>query len=115
MFASLHNHTWASNQRFLDSINRPEEMVDRAIELGFSGIAFTDHEALSAAVDIIKIRDKIIKEHPDFKIIFGNEIYLIDESSVKNADKYYHFILLAKDLEGWKQLKELSSGAWDRG
>ena len=115
MFASLHNHTWASNQRFLDSINRPEEMVDRAIELGFSGIAFTDHEALSAAVDIIKIRDKIIKEHPEFKIIFGNEIYLIDESSIKNADKYYHFILLAKDLEGWKQLKELSSGAWDRG
>lgn len=115
MFASLHNHTWASNQRFLDSINRPEEMVNRAIELGFSGIAFTDHEALSAAVDILKIRDKISTEHPDFKIIFGNEIYLIDESSIKNAEKYYHFILLAKDSEGWRQLKELSSGAWERG
>lgn len=115
MFASLHNHTWASNQRFLDSINRPEEMVDRAIELGFSGIAFTDHEALSAAVDIIKIRDKIAKEHPDFKIIFGNEIYLIDESLLKTANKYYHFILLAKDIKGWEQLKILSSRAWERG
>ena len=114
-FVSLHNHTWASNQRFLDSINRPEEVVRKAIALGFSGVAFTDHESLSAAVSILKIRDKITKEHPEFKIIFGNEIYLIDESEVHNAEKYYHFILLAKDLRGWEQLKTLSSRAWERG
>ena len=115
MFASLHNHTWASNQRFLDSINRPEEMVEKAIRLGFSGIAFTDHEALSAAVNILHIRDQVSKEHPDFKIIFGNEIYLIDESTIGAAEKYFHFILLAKDAQGWAQLRELSSRAWERG
>ena len=112
-FYSLHNHTSASNIRFLDSINRPSEMIKKAIELGFGGIAFTDHESLSAAVEIIKERDKIKKDHPEFKIIFGNEIYLIDESEVKNANKYYHFILLAKDKEGWDQLRELSSFAWE--
>ncbi|MBO7691940.1 MAG: DNA polymerase III subunit alpha [Methanobrevibacter sp.] len=112
-FYSLHNHTSASNIRFLDSINRPSEMIKKAIKLGFGGIAFTDHESLSAAVEIIKERDKIKKDHPDFKIIFGNEIYLIDESEVKNANKYYHFILLAKDKEGWDQLRELSSFAWE--
>lgn len=114
-FVSLHNHTYSSNIRFLDSINRPEEMINRAIELGFSGIAFTDHESLSAAVTILKIRDKIKEKHPDFKIIFGNEIYLIDESEIKNTNKYYHFILLAKDEIGWQQLKTLSSHAWERG
>ncbi len=112
-YYSLHSHTYASNIRFLDSINRPGEMIKKAINLGFGGIAFTDHESLSAAVEIIKERDKIKKDHPDFKIIFGNEIYLIDESEVRNTNKYYHFILLAKDKTGWDQLRELSSFAWE--
>ena len=114
-YYSFHNHCWASNQRFLDSINRPESMIARAIELGYSGIAFTDHESLSAAVAVLKIRDSIKEEHPDFKIIFGNEIYLIDQAEIKNTPRYYHFILLAKDEEGWQQLKALSSRAWGRG
>ena len=114
-FVSLHNHTaQGSNLRFLDSINRPEDLIDKALRLGFSGIAITDHEALCAAVTVLHKRDEIEKDHPDFKIIFGNEIYLIDESEVHNTDKFYHFILLAKDAEGWFQLKTLSSGAWER-
>lgn len=120
MFASLHNHSFSSNIRFLDSINRPEDMVEKAISLGFSAIAFTDHESLSAAVSILKIKDKIKDKNPDFKIIFGNEIYLIDDADVHSMDldkkvQYYHFILLAKDEEGWQQLKTLSSRAWSRG
>lgn len=115
MFASLHNHCYASNIRFLDSINKPDEMVAKAISLGFSGMAFTDHESLSAAVSILKLRDVVSKEHPDFKFIFGNEIYLIDQKEFHQAKKYYHFILLAKDRTGWDQLRELSSRAWERG
>ena len=115
MYCSLHNHTaQGSNVKFLDSINRPEDMVTYALELGYKGMAFTDHECLSAAVSIIKVRDQVQKEHPDFKFIFGNEIYLIDETEVHNTDNFFHFILLAKDLEGWKQLRTLSSRAWDR-
>lgn len=114
-FASLHNHTYASNIRFLDSINRPEELIDKAIRLGFSGVAFTDHESLSAAVSIIKIRDKVLKDHPDFKVIFGNEIYLIPDDELGKGGKQYHFILLAKDEAGWDQLRRLSSRAWERG
>ena len=114
-FVSLHNHTaQGSNIRFLDSINRPEEMIDRAIDLGYQGIAFTDHECLSTAINIIKKRDNLPTQHKNFKIIFGNEIYLIDESEIKNTKNYFHFILLAKDIEGWQQLKALSSRAWSR-
>lgn len=114
MFASLHNHTYASNLRFIDSINRPELMVEKAIKLGFKGLAITDHESLSVGVSLLKIRDKIKAEHPDFKIIFGNEIYLIPDEAYKNTRDYYHFILLAKDEEGYRQLRELSSRAWGR-
>lgn len=113
-YASLHNHCYSSNLRFLDSINRPEDMVNRALELGITGMAFTDHESLSAAVTILKLRDEIQKEHPNFKFIFGNEIYLIDDKEIGTANKFYHFILLALDEIGWDQLRELSSRAWKR-
>ena len=113
-FFSLHNHSEKSNIRMLDCIIRPDELVKRALELGYGGVALTDHETLSGAIDFIKIRDEVSKENPDFKFIFGNEIYLIDKKDLRQHPKYYHFILLAKDLEGWQQLKQLSSRAWER-
>ena len=33
---------------------------------------------------------------------------------IPGQDKYYHFILLARDLEGNKQIRELSTRAWMR-
>lgn len=49
----------------------------------------------------------------------GNEIYLVRnglnaDNFVKGIDKYYHFILIAKDLIGAKQLFEISTRAWRR-
>jgi DNA polymerase-3 subunit alpha len=116
-YYSLHNHTERSNCRFLDSVARAKDEVDKAIAEGYSGIAITEHENLSGAIDILKIRDSIKESHPDFKIILGNEIYLIPDDMVKYTEvhPYYHFIILAKDLIGWHQLTELSSRAWDRG
>ena len=116
---SLHNHTEMSNQRLRDSINRIEELVDYAIELGHSVIAFTEHETVSNALKIENYYDKIKKTHPDFKIILGNEIYLCrdgltSDNFEKGDDKYFHFILLAKDAEGHKQIRELSTRAWMR-
>ena len=114
-FCSLHNHSEYSNVRFFDSCIKIKDLVTHAVDLGFKGLALTDHECLSGAVKLLKIRDKVLEQHPDFKIIFGNEIYLIDETEIKNTKKYYHFILLARDEVGWQQLKDLSSRAWDRG
>ena len=113
-FVSLHNHSEYSNTHLLDCIIKPNDLINKALQLGYAGIALTDHDCLSGAVNLLKIRDKIKEEHPDFKIIFGNEIYLIDQNEIKNAEKYYHFIILAKDREGWEQLKQLSSRAWER-
>lgn len=105
-----HSHSMYSNLRLLDSINKPKDLIDRAYELGLAGIALTDHESLSAHVEI----DKIIKEYkeidPNFKIARGNEIYLIDERG--QNQKYWHFILIAKDAIGHKMLRELSSNSW---
>ena len=57
-----------------------------------------------------KYAKEIREKYPDFTIALGNEIYLTDTRDTNQ--KYYHFILLAKDELGYKALKELSSTAW---
>ena len=109
-YFGVHNHTMYSNLRLLDSINRPKDLINKAIELGLSGIAITDHESLGAHVEVNKYAEEIYKEHPNFTIALGNEIYLVDERG--NNQKYYHFILIAKDAIGHRALRELSSTAW---
>ena len=109
-YFGVHNHTYYSNIRLLDSINRPKALINKAIELGLSGIAITDHECLSAHMEVNQYAKELKKINPDFKIALGNEIYLIDERGA--GQKYYHFILIAKDALGHKALRELSSTAW---
>lgn len=116
---SLHNHTEMSNQRLRDSINRVSELIDYAIELGHEVIAFTEHETISNAMEIEDYYTKIKETNPNFKVILGNEIYLCRdgltaENFIKGEDKFYHFILLALDAEGHKQIREISTRAWQR-
>lgn len=116
---SLHNHTCYSNLKFRDSINTISDIINYAIELGHEAIAITEHETISNALKVEKFYDSIKKDHPDFKVIRGNEIYLCrnglnQENFVSGADKYYHFILLAKDAIGHQQIRELSTRAWAR-
>lgn len=105
-----HNHTIYSNIRLLDSTIKVENLIKTAIDLGLSGIAITDHECLSAHVAAEKYMKSIQNDYPDFKLALGNEIYLTDTRD--SGQKYYHFILIAKDKTGHRALKELSSTAW---
>ena len=109
-FFDVHAHTCYSNIRLLDSINRPKELIDKAIELGLSGCSITDHEALCSHMIVNKYAKELRESNPDFTIALGNEIYLTDTRDTNQ--KYYHFILLAKDEIGYRALKELSSIAW---
>lgn len=110
MYFNNHSHTEFSNLRLLDCINKPEELIDKAIALGLTGIAITDHESLSSHMRVNKYAKKIRESNPDFTIALGNEIYLTDTREM--GQKYYHFILIAKDEYGYRGLKELSSIAW---
>lgn len=114
---SLHNqdHTEYSNLRLRDAITRIPDLMSRAEELGHSVIAFTDHESLSGWLKI----EKEATKHPNLKVIRGNEIYLVrnglnNENYNREFDRYYHFILLAKDREGARQIMEISTRAWKR-
>ena len=116
---SLHNHTQYSNLRLRDCIIKEEDLIKYAVELGHEVVGITDHEAVCNAVKVEKIYKKIKKEHPNFKVILGNEIYLCRNglnanNFNKDYDKYYHFCLYAKDAVGHKQIREISTRAWRR-
>lgn len=115
----MQNHTQYSNLRLRDCIIRENKLIDYAIELGHSVLAITDHEALSCHIKAQKYYRKIKEKNPNFKLILGNEIYLCRDGLTKDnfisgQDRYYHFILLAKDEIGHAQLRELSTRAWKR-
>ena len=121
MYTSLHNHSEYSNLRLLDAINKIPKMVDKCVALGLKGLALTDHESLSGHIEYMNYV-KAGKEKgtipEDFKCILGDEIYLIDsleevqEHYQKGITKFYHFIVLAKDKVGHRQLRQISTQAW---
>ena len=108
-----------SNLRLRDSINTVESLIDYAIELGHEVIAITEHDTIASAIKAEKYYNKIKKNNPNFKVILGNEIYLVrnglnSENFNRDFDRYFHFILLAKDAEGHRQIREISTRAWMR-
>lgn len=120
-YGSIHNHTDNSNYRLRDSTNRLEDLCWYAAkDLNHNFIAITDHETIGTAIECQDIEAIIREQYPDFKVIRGNEIYLCRnglnaENYKKGEDQFYHFILLAKDEIGHRQLRELSTRAWLRG
>ena len=116
---TVHAHTCFSNLRIRDCIIKPEELLQYAIELGQEVVAITDHESISCHVSIEKYYKKVKEKNPNFKLIRGNEIYLVRNglnanNFNKEFDKYYHFCLYAKDSVGHKQIREISTRAWMR-
>ena len=100
--------------RLLDSTNKISALFQRALDIGLTGFALTDHEILSGSVKMIQTYKKLLKEgkiKEDFKIAIGNEIYLIDDIKdyqrklYKETHPYYHFLLIAKDEIGFQALK----------
>lgn len=118
-YFNLHTHTEYSNLRLLDSTNKLQKLIDKAIELGLNGVAITDHDSVSGHIKAIQRQKKLKEQGSDFKIILGNEIYLVDSlEEVKDnyqsgVTKFYHFILLAKDSIGAEQIRRISSSAWE--
>ena len=118
-YTSLHNHTEYSNLRLLDCINKVEDLIQYAHDIGLNGVAITDHEALSAHIKALKFYNQKCKDDDGwkkFKLILGNEIYLcrngLSPETYEKGERYPHFILLAKDEIGHAQLRELSTRAW---
>lgn len=110
-----HAHTDRSNIRLIDSINKPDKLMLTAYNKGYSGIAFTDHEFVGNMMDVLEAEKALKKSgkiSEDFKVALGNEIYLTDTRDKDKIEKYFHFLLIAKDTKGHEGLRRLSSNSW---
>src|SRR2546427_11631006 len=69
-YAELHCHSHFS---FLDGASAPDELVERAVELGLSGLAVTDHQGLYGVVRFASAAREV-----GLRPIVGGEIELVD-------------------------------------
>ena len=101
----LHVHTEYS---LLDGFCRMGPMLERAKAHGARAIAMTDHGYMYGAVEFFKAA----KKH-ELKPIFGVEAYLApgrrDQKTGRLDNAYYHVLLLAKDLTGYRNLMKILS------
>jgi error-prone DNA polymerase len=91
MYVELHAHSYFS---LLDGVPSPEELVQRAVEVGMPALALTDHDAVYGAV-----RFEQAARQAGIKPIFGAEITLVNGGG--------HLTLLAESDQGYANLCRL--------
>src|SRR4051812_6574501 len=113
-FVHLHVHTHYS---LLDGANRIPDLVKRTKALGMDSIAITDHGCMFGVIEFF---NECKKE--GIRPILGMEAYMAPgdrrERSTPGGnagEAAYHLLLLAKDLEGDRNLIKLSSIAYREG
>jgi len=101
----LHLHTEYS---LLDGVNRIAGVVKKAVDTKMPAVAISDHGVLYGAFEFWKTANE-----NNVKPIIGCEIYVSPAErqlrQVIEGDKYYHLLVLAKNLQGYKNLVKLVS------
>ena len=97
-YSAYHIHDETS---LLDSCTNFKLYVDKAVELGQTAIAFTNHGSIYNWIE-----KKMYTNSKGLKYIHGVEIYLTAQLEPKVRDNY-HTILLAKNYEGVKEINTL--------
>jgi DNA polymerase III subunit alpha len=112
-FIHLHNHTHYS---LLDSSQSVDQLVNSAVADGQKAVALTDHGVMFGCYEFYKKCHK-----KDLNPILGFEAYVSTGSRFdrtarkKKVRNYTHLVLLAKDLQGYKNLMKLTSYAHTEG
>ena len=93
-----HLHT---DYSLVDSCSKFEEYVDAAVAQDMPAIAFTEH-----GKPLGWVRKKLYCDERGIKYIHGVEIYLTEQLEPKVRDNY-HTVLLAKNMDGVRELNRL--------
>lgn len=113
-FTHLHVHTQYS---LLDGLADIPSLIKKAYADGQRAMAVTDHGNMYGIYDFFAQVEKFNKDHKDdpFKAIFGCEVYVARESrflkrkEVRSDRSGDHLVLLAKNMEGYRNLSHLVS------
>lgn len=110
-YENYHKHTHYSNIRTLDSIAKPEEYIDRAIELGQTSYFTGEHGYQGFPFEILNILEKKNKDLPEDKKIkmrISAEAYFSIEEKDRTS---YHIVLVALNNSGVEQINKVLSKA----
>jgi len=98
----LHVHTEYS---LLDGAIKTKKLVEKAKKLGMEAVAITDHGTMFGALGFYLEAKK-----QGVKPLVGIETYLTEDIKEKGKDtSRYHLVLIAKNLQGYKNLLRISS------
>jgi DNA polymerase-3 subunit alpha len=103
-YTPLHVH---SHYSLLDGLSKPFQIAKRCTDIGVKSCAITDHGTISGCVQFYQAM-----KNQGIKPILGCELYISDEDSnikTKENNKLSHFLVLAKNLKGWKNLIKIVS------
>ena len=101
MYSSLHNHSMYS---LLDGYATPKEYLEQAKKIGLKAFAITEHGNEYSWCYF----DKLKKDYPDIKMIYGVEFYECFDTQIKDKlNKYFHLVVLAKNETGRKAINKL--------
>lgn len=106
-FVNLHVH---SHYSLLDGLSKSPDIAKRCKELGQTACTLSDHGTISGAVSFMEaMKDENLKP------IQGIELYISPDAKLKEKDnrKLSHLVVLAKNLQGWKQLIKIVSRSND--
>ena len=111
-FAHLHVHTQYS---ILDGLSDIGKLFARSREIGLKALAITDHGNMYGVKEFLKhaFNDKNKDEAGNLivKPLIGCEVYVTRhyDHNLKDRDhrKYYHLILLAKNIDGYRNLMKI--------
>lgn len=112
MWVPLHVH---SQYSILDALASLEAIAEKSAKWKLPAVALTDHGNLYGAVDFFKAC-RAVKVKP----LIGCEFYVAPESRLDKKKEYgaktaYHLGLIAKNLEGYRNLMKLSSIGFTEG
>ncbi len=86
MYTAFHNHSYYS---VLDAFSSPKELLDRSVEIGLKGFQISDHGNQYAWTYF----DKLKKDYPSLKMIYGVELYECFDINVKDTNQRYFHLL----------------------
>lgn len=109
MYCNYHKHTHASNISTLDCVVKPEEYMQRAVELGHTEYFTTEHGYQGNIFDVYTLCQKY-----NLKCIYGVELYYVDDRHEKDKGNY-HLVAVAMNENGRKQLNKIISTANEDG
>lgn len=96
-----------SDYSLLDSCTSYKDYVDQAVAYGLPAIAFTEHGKLSGWV-----KKKQYCDEKGIKYIHGVEVYITEQLEPKVRDNY-HTILIARNMDGVKEINSVISKSFD--